>query len=119
MVNFRPPTILTMYSFRSQSPPNLINSFLSPVEMYLYFITYPLILTTSLAVILNSPISSFCPLATTLVLTSDNFHSILPPLLPSSCPAPTLVALIRNCHMVLPLPCVHIHLLSSDRERHL
>ena len=31
----------------------------------------------------------------------------------------TLVALIQNCQMVPPLPCVHIHLLPSDRKRHL
>ena len=38
---------------------------------------------------------------------------------PPSCLEPTLVALFRIYYMVLSLPCVHIHLLSSDRERHL
>ena len=30
-----------------------------------------------------------------------------------------LVALFKNSHMAVSLPCVHIHLLSSDRERHM
>ena len=86
--------------------------------MYVYFITYPLILITSPAAILNS-INLFYLLETALVLTLDNFHSIFPPFLPSSCPALTLVALIQNCHMASSLLCVHIHLLFSDWERHL
>jgi hypothetical protein len=36
------PTILTTYPFQSQSIPNLTNSLLIPVGMYVYFITYPL-----------------------------------------------------------------------------
>ena len=84
--------------------------------MYVSSITSPLILITAPAVILNSAINSFCPLDTALVLTSDNFHSILPPLLLSSCPAPTLVALIRNCHMVPSLLCDHMYTLPWLRK---
>ena len=57
--------------------------------MYVYYITQSLILIPSPATILNSHINSFCPLDTTLVLTSANFHSIFPPyhpLLPVHCP---------------------------------
>ena len=54
--------------------------------MYVYSITYSLILITSSAVILNSPINLFCPLDIALVLTSDNFlfnfHPSLPLLQP-------------------------------------
>ena len=71
-----PPTILTTYPFRSQSTPNLTNSLLIPVGRYMYSITYLLILITSPTAILNSPINSFCPLDTALVLTSDDFRSI-------------------------------------------
>ena len=80
-----------------------------------------LMLISSSYAILNSPVNSFCPLDTALVLTSDNFHSIFPPsplFLSTSCLAPTLEALIRNCHVALSLPCVHIHLFSFDWERH-
>ena len=45
-------------------------------------------------------LSIHCLLDTALALPSDNFHSIFPFFLPSSCPSPTLVALIWNCHMV-------------------
>ena len=51
---------------------------LIPVGMYMYFITYPP------SAILNLPISSFYPPDTALVLTSDIFLSLFPPLLPSS-----------------------------------
>jgi hypothetical protein len=44
--------------------------------MYVYFITYSPILIKSLLAILNSPINSFCPLETILVLTPDAFHSM-------------------------------------------
>ena len=77
-----PTTILTIYPFCSQSIPKLTNSLLIPVGMYVYSITYLLILITSPAAILNSPINSFCPLDTALVLTSNDFHSIFPPSLP-------------------------------------
>ena len=53
-----------------------------PEGMYMYSITYPVILITSPTTILNWPINLFCPLETALVLTSDNFHLIFPPLLP-------------------------------------
>ena len=99
------------------------NSTLTGIHFkYVYFITYRLILITSPSAILNSAINSFYPLDTALLLTSDNFTSIFlspPSLLPSSCPAPTLVALLRNCHVASSLLCVHIRLVSSDWERHL
>ena len=47
--------------------------------------------TNHIAATSNSPINSLCPLETALVLTSDNFHSILPlspPRFPSSCSFP-------------------------------
>ena len=53
-----------------------------PTEMYIYFITYPLLLITSPTIIIL-----FCPLETVLVLTSDNFHSVFPPS-PSLIPFP-------------------------------
>ena len=87
--------------------------------MFMYCITYPLILITSTFAIFNSPI---CPQVTALILTSDDFHSIFPPsppFLPPSCLASTLVAISQNRHMVPSLQCVHIHLLSSVQERHL
>ena len=93
-----------------------------PVGTYVYSITCPLILITSPVAILNLPINSFCSLDTVLVLTSDDFHSIFLPSLhssPLSCLAIPLVALFKISHMMPSLPCVHIHLLSSDRERHL
>ena len=71
-----PPTIPTTYPSKLQSISNLTNSFLIPFGMYMYSITYPLILITSPATILNLPINLFCPLDSALVLTSDNFHSI-------------------------------------------
>ena len=49
------------------------------VRMYVYSITYHLILITSPAAILNLPINSFCPLDTTMVLTLYDYHSIFPP----------------------------------------
>ena len=42
-----------------------------------------------------------------------------PPFPPPFCLASTLVAFFQNSHMAQSLPCVHIHLLSSDWERHL
>ena len=90
MVTSPPPTIPTTYPFRSQSIPNFINSHLIPLGMYMYFIIYPLILITSPTAILNLPINLLCPLDTALVLTSDDFHSIFPPLLPLSCLSHTL-----------------------------
>ena len=51
--------------------------------MYVYFITYPLILITSPVAILNSPINLFCPLDTVLVLTPHDVHSIFPTTPPS------------------------------------
>ena len=51
-------------------------------------------------------------------MTSIQFS--LRPLHSSPLPgAPTLVAVFLIYHVTPPLPCVHIHLLSSDRERHL
>ena len=74
-----PPTILTTYPFRSQSTPNLTNSLLIPVGIYMYSTTCPLILITSPAAILNLPINLSWPLDTGLVLTSDNLHFIFLP----------------------------------------
>ena len=108
------PTIPTVYPFWLQSTPNLTNSLLIAVEMYVYFIIYPPILITSSSAILNLPINSFCPLDRTLVLISDNFciqfslHPLQPFFLFLS-----LLALTRNCHIL----CVHIHLFSADWER--
>ena len=42
----------------------------------------PLISIILPATMLNSPINSFCPLDTALVITSDDFHSISPSTLP-------------------------------------
>ena len=95
-------TITKTYPSQSQSIPNLTNSFNS-FGMYICTITYPIILIASHTTIFNSPIISFCSLDTTLILTSANFHSILPPslpLLPPSYLAPTLVALIQNSLMM-------------------
>ena len=72
--------------------------------MYMYFITYLLILITSPATTLNSPINSFCSLDTALALTSDIFFSIFP--LPSSSFLP--VPSVTWCY-------VYIHLFSSDK----
>ena len=54
---------------------------LIPVGMYVNSITYPLIISPT--AILNSPINSFYPLDTALVLISDDFYSIFPPPFPS------------------------------------
>ena len=54
------------------------DSLLIPFGMFVYFITYPLILITSPTAILNLSINLFCPVDTALVLTSDDFHSIFP-----------------------------------------
>ena len=113
-----PPTIPTIYPLQSQSTPNLNNSFLISVGMYMYFITYFLILMTSPAAVFNSAINSFCPLDTTLVLTSDNSHSIFPPFPPFFLFLP-LVSLIQNCHVAPFILCVHTNLLSFDCERSL
>ena len=48
--------------FQLQSTPDLTNSLLIPVGMYVYSITYPLILITSSVTTLNPPINTFCPL---------------------------------------------------------
>jgi hypothetical protein len=45
------PTFSTTYPFQSQSTPDLINSLLIPVGMYVYSLTYLLILTISPAAI--------------------------------------------------------------------
>ena len=111
-----PPAVLTTQPFQSQSTPDLTNSLLIPVEMYVYSITSPLILMTSPAAILNLPINSFCPLDTALILSSDNFLLNIPPSLPLSQP---LVASLKNSLVTPSLLCVHIHSLSSDLERRL
>ena len=67
----------------------------------------------------NLSINSFCPLDTALVLTSDNFHLIFPPSPHPFLSRNPLVAFLKNSHVVPSLPCVHIHLLSTDLERHL
>jgi hypothetical protein len=90
-----------------------------PVGMYKFSITCPLILITSPTAIFNFPVNSFSALDTALVLTSANFHIIFPPSPPPSCLATPLVAFLNNCHEAPSLLHVHIHLLSSDRERHL
>jgi len=75
-----PPTNLTTYPFWSQSISNLINFLLIPFGiMYMYSLTYALILITSPAAILNLLINLFCTLDIALVLTSDDFHSIFSP----------------------------------------
>ena len=106
--------------------------------MYVYFITYPLILNTSPAAILHSPINSFCSLGTALVLTSDNLLSFSPPspllvphspwwLLPETvmwrhlyCVFTYIYSLliekdIYNCRNVsVKLPCVYLCLSFGD-----
>jgi hypothetical protein len=71
----------------------------------------PLILITSSAAILNLPINSTCH--------TDNLHLIFPPTLH---PSPLLscnplVAPFKNTHVMPSLLRVHIHLLSSDRQK--
>ena len=104
MATISPPTIATIHSFPTQSTPNLTNSLLIPIRMYMYFITYLPILTTSPAAIFNWPINSFCPVNTVLVLTSDNFHSFFspsPPFLPLFLFLPwwLLLETITWCHL--------------------
>ena len=91
---------------------NLTKSLLIHVGMYVYSITYSLILITSTTAILTLHINSFCCLDTALVLASDDFHSIFPPLLPPPCLVSPLVALFQNAHVVPSLLCIHIHSLS-------
>ena len=98
-----PPTVPTTYPFQSQSTPDLTNSLLIPFEMYMYYITCPLILIVSPTAILNLPINSFCSLDTALVLTSDNFLSIFPLSPPFSFLFLPLVTFMQNCHVVLSL----------------
>ena len=67
--------------------------------LYVYSITCLLILITSPPTILNLPINLFCPLDTSLVLTSDNFYFIFPrspPLFHPSCLVTSLVALSKT-----------------------
>ena len=45
--------------------------------MYMYSITYPLTQITSPAIILNSPINSFCPLDLALVLVTQKYELFL------------------------------------------
>ena len=88
MTTVTPPIIPKIYTFRSQSKPNLTISLLIPVGRYVYFIINRPMLITCSAVILKSPLNSFYPLYTALVLTSSNLHSIPPshpPFLISSC----------------------------------
>jgi hypothetical protein len=112
-----PPTVLTTYPFRLQSIPNL-NSLLIPIGIYVYSITYPLIGITSPTTILNSPINSFYPLDTALVLISDNFHSIFlpyPPLLLSSCFFPG-VSYLKLSDGTLFTVCSHTFILFRLRK---
>jgi hypothetical protein len=74
------------YPFQSQSTPDLTNSLLIPVGMYMYSITCTLILTISPITILNLPTNLFCLLDTALVLTSDNFLLNFPPSIPLATP---------------------------------
>ena len=67
-----PPIVPMTYPFHPQFTPDLTNSLLIAVGMYVYSITCPLILTSSPTAILNLPSYSFCLLDTALVLTSDN-----------------------------------------------
>ena len=71
-------TILTIYSFWSQSTSDPTNSSSIPVGLYMYFIALPT--NTNYITILNSPINSFCPPIIDLVLTSVISFSIFPPL---------------------------------------
>ena len=80
------PTVLMTCPFQWQSTPYLTNSLLIPVGMYVYCITCPLILTISLATILNFHTDSFCPLDTALALTSDNRLLNFPPSIPLGTP---------------------------------
>ena len=116
MATCPPPTIPTIYPFLLQSIPNLTNSPSIAVGMYMYSITYRVILITSPAAILHLPINLFCPLDTALVLTSDNFHSISPPLLPSSCLALIQVALICNSSDAVFIMCSHTITLFRSRK---
>ena len=63
---------------RLNSIPNLTIFLLIHVGMYMYTITYPLILIASPATILYSPLNLFCLLDTALVLTSEDFRSTSP-----------------------------------------
>ena len=55
-----------------------------------------------------------------ILLTSDSFHLIFPPsFLPPPSSRNPLVASFKNSLVAPSLPCVHIHLISSDWERHL
>ena len=51
-----------------------------------------------------------------LIYSVRQINSIQFPL-PFSCLAPTLMAIIQNCHVEPSLSCVHIYLLSSDWEK--
>ena len=56
------PTVPMTYPFQSQSTPDLTNSLLIPVGIYMFSITCSLILITSPAAILNLFMNSLCPL---------------------------------------------------------
>ena len=94
----------TIYPFQSQSTPDILIS----VGMYVYFITYPLILIILPATILNFPINSFCPLHMVLVLTSDNFLSIFPPSIPLLFLFLTMTTLTQNRYVAPYLLCVQV-----------
>ena len=107
------PTVLMTYPFQSQSTPDLTNSLLIPVEMYMYTITCPLILTISPAAILNLHTNSFCPLDTALALTSDNLLLNFPPSFPLSIPWWHL-----SKTLVMPsFSCAHIYIHSLLIEK--
>ena len=89
MATILPLTIPTIYPFWSQDTKSHQFPFYSCWNVH--NLPSP-ILITLLVVILNS-INSFFPLDTALVLTSDHFLSIFPPLLPSSCSFPCWVLL--------------------------
>ena len=91
----------------AQSTPDLTNSLLIPVGMYVYSITCPLILTISPTAILN--LHSFCPIDTAL----DNLLLNYPPSIPLATPWWHLSKTLVTSSLL----CAHIHLLSSDWER--